>query len=104
MPVEAQDRAELARAVGAIRWAHRIDLGNGIVTPGLWDTPAILNRLKLPQDLTGQTVLDVGCWDGFYSFEAERRGAPLPAARLPGWVVLVAALVLAAVVVLLATG
>ena len=69
------DRAELERAVRAIRWAHRIDVGQGIVTPGRWDTPAILQRLHLPADLTGQTVLDVGCWDGFYSFEAERRGA-----------------------------
>ena len=69
------DHAELERAVAAIRWAHRIDLGQGVVTPGLWDTPEILGRLGLPADLTGQTVLDVGCWDGFYSFEAERRGA-----------------------------
>ena len=28
-----------------------------------------------PDDLTGRTVLDVGAWDGFFSFEAERRGA-----------------------------
>lgn len=69
------DRAELANAVAAIRWAHCIDLGQGIVTPGLWDTPQMLERLRLPADLTGQSVLDVGCWDGFYSFEAERRGA-----------------------------
>jgi len=69
------DRTELERAVAAIRWAHRIDLGRGLVTPGLWNTPEILARLRLPADLSGQTVLDVGCWDGFYSFEAERRGA-----------------------------
>ena len=69
------DRAGLERAVAALRWAHRIDLGQGVVTPGLWNTPEILDRLHLPGDLSGQTVLDVGCWDGFYSFEAERRGA-----------------------------
>jgi len=69
------DRAELAKAVAAIRWAHRIDLGQGVVTPGIWNTPEMLERLQLPADLTGQTVLDAGCWDGFYSFEAERRGA-----------------------------
>jgi tRNA (mo5U34)-methyltransferase len=70
-----EDRADLERAVAAIRWAHRIDLGQGVITPGLWNTPEILDRLRLPADLSGQTVLDVGCWDGFYSFEAERRGA-----------------------------
>jgi tRNA (mo5U34)-methyltransferase len=69
------DPAELQRAVEGIRWAHRIDLGHGIVTPGLWNTPEMLQRLRLPEDLSGQTVLDVGCWDGYYSFEAERRGA-----------------------------
>ena len=69
------ERAELQQAVAGIRWAHRIHLGQGIVTPGLWDTPAMLERLRLPQNLSGQTVLDVGAWDGFYSFEAERRGA-----------------------------
>ncbi len=69
------DRPELERAVAAIRWAHRIDLGQGMVTPGIWDTPQILERLQLPADLSGQSVLDAGCWDGFYSFAAERRGA-----------------------------
>jgi len=29
----------------------------------------------MPADLTGKTVLDVGARDGYFSFEAERRGA-----------------------------
>jgi len=29
----------------------------------------------LPDDLTGQSVLDIGCNGGFYSFEMKRRGA-----------------------------
>lgn len=66
---------ELKREVDAIRWFHRIDLGQGIVTPGLDDTQAKLARLKLPERLTGKSVLDIGAWDGFFSFEAERRGA-----------------------------
>jgi tRNA (mo5U34)-methyltransferase len=69
------DPTELRKAVNAIRWAHRIDLGHGIVTPGEWNTPEVLSSLQLPADLSGQTVLDVGCWDGFYSFAAEQRGA-----------------------------
>ncbi|HKX31746.1 MAG TPA: DUF1698 domain-containing protein [Blastocatellia bacterium] len=35
---------------------------------------------KLPEDLSGKRLLDVGCWDGFYSFEAERHGAEVVAA------------------------
>lgn len=56
-------------------WWHRIDLGNGIVTPGLDDSPAKLETLGFHSNLSGKTVLDIGAWDGFFSFEAERRGA-----------------------------
>ena len=66
---------ELKQQVAAIRWFHRIDLGEGMVTPGLDDTAAKLRRVRLPEDLRGRSVLDIGAWDGFFSFEAERRGA-----------------------------
>ena len=65
----------LQSQVSAIRWFHRINLGQGIVTPGLDDTQAKLARVKLPTDLVGRSVLDIGAWDGFFSFECERRGA-----------------------------
>ena len=58
-----------------LRWRHRISLPDGTVTPGVQDSPALLKRLQLPEDLSGKTVLDIGCSDGFYSFECERRGA-----------------------------
>lgn len=67
--------SSLSQRIEAIRWFHRIDLGDGVVTPGLDDTPAKLQRIQLPQDLTGKSVLDIGAWDSFFSFEAERRGA-----------------------------
>jgi tRNA (mo5U34)-methyltransferase len=69
------DRSELKARADAIRWYHRIDLGHGVVTPGVDDTRLRLARLDLPTSLAGLTVLDVGAWDGFFSFEAERRGA-----------------------------
>jgi tRNA (mo5U34)-methyltransferase len=59
----------------AIRWYHTIDLGQGVVTKGIDATSVRLPRLQLPASLAGRTVLDVGAWDGFFSFEAERRGA-----------------------------
>ena len=66
---------DVQRQVAAIRWFHCIDLGHGVITPGLDDTAAKLKRVRLPADLTGKSVLDIGAWDGFFSFEAERRGA-----------------------------
>ncbi len=68
-------REELKQRVSRIRWYHTIDLGGGIVTPGSNNTPKRVARIRLPADLRGKTVLDVGAWDGAYSFEAERRGA-----------------------------
>jgi tRNA (mo5U34)-methyltransferase len=69
------DSEDLRAQVSAIRWYHTIDLGQGVVTPGVDDTAVRLARLNLPATLAGLTVLDVGAWDGFFSFEAERRGA-----------------------------
>jgi tRNA (mo5U34)-methyltransferase len=66
---------DLRSQVADLRWYHTIDLGNGVVTKGIDDTPIRLARLDLPASFAGQTVLDIGAWDGFFSFEAERRGA-----------------------------
>ena len=61
--------------VSGVRWYHTIDLGQGLVTAGVDDTPYRLARLDFPPSLDGRSVLDIGAWDGFFSFEAERRGA-----------------------------
>lgn len=66
---------DLRREVERIEWFHRMDLGHGVVTPGRYDNHAMLRTIGMPANLAGMSVLDVGAWDGFYSFEAERRGA-----------------------------
>jgi len=85
VPTVTNPDPELARRVAEFDWWHRIDLGDGLVTPGHDDSPAKLARLGLPDDLTGQRVLDIGAWDGFFSFEAERRGAHVVAMDGPAW-------------------
>jgi tRNA (mo5U34)-methyltransferase len=57
-------------------WFQKIELFPGFSSPG-WDDPAEskLPYYGLPDDLTGMRVLDIGCAEGFFSFEAERRGA-----------------------------
>jgi tRNA (mo5U34)-methyltransferase len=67
---EKQLRAEAEKIV----WYHSMDIG-GVRTQGFDNTAAQLRRIGLPESLAGMTVLDIGAWDGFYSFEAERRGA-----------------------------
>lgn len=54
-------------------WYHRIELPGGVVTPG-W---APLNALRycIPEDMTGMRVLDIGAWDGYWTWEALKRGA-----------------------------
>src|SRR5688572_16639032 len=56
-------------------WYHTIDLGDGVVTPGIFDHRPLLDQYGLPADLTGLSVLDAGAANGFFSFEFERRGA-----------------------------
>ncbi|MDF2577703.1 MAG: glycosyltransferase [Chlamydiales bacterium] len=54
-------------------WYHRINLNNGLVTPG-W-APINPELYGIPEDLTGKRVLDIGSWDGYWAFEALKRGA-----------------------------
>lgn len=61
-------------------WFHNLDL-HGIATAPhhfLGDFPSIKWKQvanAVPEDLTGATVLDIGCNGGFYSVEMKRRGA-----------------------------
>ena len=57
-------------------WFHKIELFPGYFSPG-WSDPVEgkLPYFGLPEDLSGMRVLDIGCAEGFFSFEAERRGA-----------------------------
>ena len=74
MQEDARRRAEEAIAKQD-KWHHRIEVAPGVCTPGLQDTPALLEQIAMPEDLDGMRVLDIGARDGFFTFEAERRGA-----------------------------
>jgi tRNA (mo5U34)-methyltransferase len=71
-------RAEVGRLAP---WFHNIDLGHGIRTAPdhfLGDYPSFkFARFAdaLPADMTGKSVLDIGCNAGFYAIEMKRRGA-----------------------------
>jgi len=75
-------RARRALAENPRLWYHTIELAPGIATPGYIDLRKTAERV-LPDDLSGKRALDVGPFDGFWSFEIERRGAEVLAADVP---------------------
>ncbi len=74
---DPRPRAALVERMCASTWYHRIEIAPGLVTPGQpWDALWEPMRLRHAQaDFRGKSVLEVGCWDGYWSFEAERLGA-----------------------------
>ena len=72
-----ETRTDLLADIARHQWYQSIDLGDGVETPG--ETKDATRRkfemMNLPADLAGQSVLDIGCNEGFFAFEAERRGA-----------------------------
>ena len=61
-------------------WFHNIDLGGVVTAPDhfLGDYPAVKWRrfaYSIPADLSGKTVLDIGCNAGFYSLQMKARCA-----------------------------
>lgn len=70
--------SELQLQVASLPWHHSLDLGGGIVTPGNKPLNVCRDEASLifdRVDLTGRSVLDIGAWNGLFSFEAKRRGA-----------------------------
>jgi tRNA (mo5U34)-methyltransferase len=74
----ANVNADLSSRVAALPWHHSIDLGGGVVTAGnksLLNCTDEANLIFDRVNLSTRTVLDIGAWNGFFSFEAKRRGA-----------------------------
>jgi tRNA (mo5U34)-methyltransferase len=68
------------RAAALAPWFHNLDLKGVRTAPDhfLYDYPNVVwQRFKhaLPDDLSGLSVLDIGCNGGFYSMAMKRRGA-----------------------------
>ena len=81
-PLHAEEEiSSLKERIAALGpWFHNMRLCGVQTAPDhfLGDYPQIKYerfRDALPQDLSGKTVLDIGCNAGFYSLEMKRRGA-----------------------------
>src|SRR5665213_881353 len=73
----AENQRQVAR-LSKLGWYHSIELPDGGVIEGHQSLEQLRKRLHqfpIPTDLTGKRVLDIGAWDGWFSFEMERRGA-----------------------------
>lgn len=72
------DHQRQVERLSRLGWYHSIELPDGSVIPGHQSVEQQRTRLRqfrIPADLTGKRVLDIGAWDGWFSFEMERRGA-----------------------------
>ena len=73
---------DLQGRINSVQWYHEFDFGNGLYakvnTPDAASHRALWRFIQTKLDgisFTDKTVLDIGCWDGYWSFYAERRGA-----------------------------
>lgn len=58
---------------------HRLDLGDGLVIQGDYDITKYIHHYKLPENLKGKTVLDIGTASGYFAIECARRGGRVTA-------------------------
>jgi tRNA (mo5U34)-methyltransferase len=87
MPDQKQNFSEqyiIDRVASVPYWWHQIEVAPGIYTPG-HDIPAARTEgMQLPKNMEGKRVLDIGAYDGYFTFECERRGADITAMDVIG--------------------
>ncbi|HEY1205373.1 MAG: DUF1698 domain-containing protein [Bryobacteraceae bacterium] len=79
---EARKRVNCGKQLAEKGWYHSFELPDGTLIDGvisLETQKERFARFPIPADLSGQRVLDIGAWDGWFAFEAERRGASVTA-------------------------
>ena len=75
-------RNEARAKLQELGWYHSFRFADGTEFRGILATELLeyrYSKFPLPADLTGARVLDIGTWDGWFAFEAERRGAKVTA-------------------------
>ena len=75
---DARKRQDRSRELAEKGWYHSFELPDGTLIDGVNPLARLRERFArfpIPADLCGKRVLDIGAWDGWFTFEAERRGA-----------------------------
>lgn len=74
------NQAEAERLVHSHpHWHHKFEIFPNVITPGSYNPKFLLDKLELPANLTGKSVLDIGACDGYFSAELFERGANVTA-------------------------
>lgn len=71
------DKKELTERIAGVTWYHSFEIAPGFFTPGKVrvDAKAVFDKRYRIEGMAGLRALDIGAFDGPYSFELERRGA-----------------------------
>lgn len=73
-------------AIDNIVWFHQITFPEGSKTTGIDCSDYRWGQMhQYLQDIAGKSVLEVGAWDGFFSFKAEEEGARVTACDWEAW-------------------
>jgi len=78
MPRESARGLDFSEDLLAKGWYHSFEFADGTVIDGYMQLAVEKERYArypIPDDLHGMRLLDIGAWDGWFSFEAERHGA-----------------------------
>ena len=73
---------DYSRQLTQLGWYHSFSFPDGTTIQGVQSLAHQVARYQsfgLPADLRGKRVLDIGSWDGWFAFEAERHGADVTA-------------------------
>ena len=74
-------REALQKEIDSIHWYHEFDFGDGLRSVSISQAEDHRRVWRFIEseletiDFTGKSVLEIGCWDGYWSFYAEKRGA-----------------------------
>jgi tRNA (mo5U34)-methyltransferase len=76
--LRARQNQDFSQDLAKKGWFHSFRLPDGTFYDGHLSVEELQRRVSfmpIPADLSGQRVLDIGAWDGWFSFEMEHRGA-----------------------------
>jgi tRNA (mo5U34)-methyltransferase len=79
---EARRGKDFSQELAERGWYHSFELPDGTTIEGYNKIDTLRrrwSRFPVPESLAGKRLLDIGAWDGWFSFEAERRGAAVTA-------------------------